>query len=275
MNDYIGVQKAVLEKLDVEEFYRDVTNEETGIMITIGRKGIKETLGSGKRFQTLPRDLKKLKIATLHSLPELIEKSVLTTDNAANIHNKSAFFSYFETDVKINEKDYTITFDVKKTSAKNHFWIYCIRINQKDSALLTSALERQKIHETQNPSEEKIADSTGKVKKNSLPEEYEELQRQHENTLRENDIYRHMVDYMERRMESVKGTKISEKNVEKVADKMYRRYKSTASKELFRRNVAELFDKEISSVDQPVRLAEIIAALKEYYDSEAGFSLLE
>lgn len=211
----------------------------------------------------------------------------------------------------------------------------------------------------------------------SLPEEYEELQRQHENTLRENDIYRHMVDYLERRMESVKGTKISEKNVEKVADKMYRRYKSTASKELFRKNVAELFelmsngngktedfvylaeevlrpvleqskdnkqisdyakeilkyiksttvkldamqkkevsyhyttyndyrrslfgrmnfsdkgteldivwqewsemypelfDKEISSVDQPVRLAEIIAALKEDYDSEVGFNLEE
>ena len=58
----------------------------------------------------------------------------------------------------------------------------------------------------------------------------EELQRQHENTLRENDIFRHMIDYLTRSIEATKGTAISEKSAEGVANRMIRRYKSEADK---------------------------------------------
>lgn len=55
MNDYIGVQKVVLPELEKQDFFREIVNEETGMVIEITRKGVKETLGSGKRFQSLPK----------------------------------------------------------------------------------------------------------------------------------------------------------------------------------------------------------------------------
>lgn len=72
-------------------------------------------------------------------------------------------------------------------------------------------------------------------------EEYEELRRQHENTLRENDIFRHMIDYLTRSIEATKGTAISEKSAEGVANRMIRRYKSEADKGKFAAEVQKLF----------------------------------
>ena len=73
-NDYIGVQKEVIPVLRKEGFFdnNEVINEESGMIVRINSKGIKETLGSGKRFQTLPRELKEYKVATLRSLPNII-----------------------------------------------------------------------------------------------------------------------------------------------------------------------------------------------------------
>ena len=78
-NDYIGMQKGVVSVLREEGFFDNnvITNEGTGIQIAITAKGIKETLGSGNRFQTLPRDLKRLKVATIRALPEIIKKGKL------------------------------------------------------------------------------------------------------------------------------------------------------------------------------------------------------
>ena len=66
-NDYVGVQKEVLRVLRKEGFFNDneVINKRTGMHIKINTKGIKETLGTGKRFQALPKILKQYKIATL------------------------------------------------------------------------------------------------------------------------------------------------------------------------------------------------------------------
>ena len=83
MNDYIGLQKTIIPILE-EGFFREVINEETRMIIEITKKGIKETLGSEKRFQNLPRKLKELKIATIRSLPELIRNANLIGDNVLN-----------------------------------------------------------------------------------------------------------------------------------------------------------------------------------------------
>jgi hypothetical protein len=53
LNDYIAVQKQVIPILEKENFYGCVKNDATGMEIDIGKKGIKETLGSGNRFHTL------------------------------------------------------------------------------------------------------------------------------------------------------------------------------------------------------------------------------
>lgn len=149
LNDYIAVQKQVIPILEKENFYGCVKNEPTGMEIDIGKKGIKESLGSGKRFQTLPRIIKMLKIATLRFLPEIIKYANLLVDDAVNIHGNDERYMYLGIDVSINGVLFKITIDIKKTKEKNKFWMHNIRITEKNSQLLSPA-QCQDVHETGN-----------------------------------------------------------------------------------------------------------------------------
>ena len=149
LNDYIAVQKQVIPILESENFYGSVKNESTGMEIDIGKKGVKETLGSGKRFQTLPRVIKVLKIATLRSIPQIIKNAHILEDDVVNIHGKDDRFTYLGVDVKLNGKQLRITIDIKKTIEKNKFWMHNVRIKEKDSQLLSPA-HCQDVHETGN-----------------------------------------------------------------------------------------------------------------------------
>lgn len=137
MNDYIGVQKAIIPFLEKEGFFREVTNEESGMVIEITKKGIKETLGSGKRFQNLPRKLKELKIATIRSLPNLIENAKLIRDDVLNSHGNASKYAYFIASVNINGILFNVRINVQKTLAKNKFWLHIVDITEKDSQLLS------------------------------------------------------------------------------------------------------------------------------------------
>ncbi len=137
LNDYIGVQKAVLPKLEQQGFFREIVNEETGMIIEITKKGIKETLGSGKRFQSLPKVLKELKIATLRSLPEMIRGAYLVRDGVKNSHGNSPTYAYFVVEVDINGISFEVRINVQKTSAKNKFWLHIVDITEKNSQLLS------------------------------------------------------------------------------------------------------------------------------------------
>ena len=121
LNDYIAVQKQVIPILENENFYGCVKNNATGMEIDIGKKGIKETLGSGKRFQVLPRELKLLKIATIRKLPELVKLASLIEDNVVDVHGRDSRFAYLGIDVVINEVLHRITIDIKKTREKINF----------------------------------------------------------------------------------------------------------------------------------------------------------
>lgn len=137
MNDYIGVQKAILPELEKQNFFREIVNEESGMVIEITRKGIKETLGNGKRFQSLPRILKKLKIATLRSLPEMIRQAHMVKDCVPNSHGATSEYAYFVIAVDVNDVAFNVRIDVKKTSAKNKFWLHIVEITEKNSQLLS------------------------------------------------------------------------------------------------------------------------------------------
>ena len=80
-NDYIGVQKEVLKVLREENWFESnkVINVCANLKIRITPKGIRETLGNGKRFQTLPKKLKEYKVATVRYLPKLIKTGVNDT----------------------------------------------------------------------------------------------------------------------------------------------------------------------------------------------------
>lgn len=114
-NDYIGVQKeviAVLKKLDY--FKQDnIINLETEMMIRLTTKGIKETLGKGKRFQNLPKVVKQQKVATLRVLPSLIKEGAL-----------------------IDNEMHSIRIAVKKKANSKHFYIHHID-TEKSSKLLS------------------------------------------------------------------------------------------------------------------------------------------
>ena len=158
LNDYIAVQKAVVNHLKGTGFFdknSTVVNEETGMQIRINPRGIKETLANGKRFQSLPRELKKLKIATIEQLPEIIKRGKLIEDNIENTHGENSLYAYFETPVEINGGNYKVRVNIRKTIETNKFWIHNV-ILEKDSELLNPT-RKQGIHEIQNPSENIIS----------------------------------------------------------------------------------------------------------------------
>ena len=156
LNDYIAVQKQVISILEKENYYGCVKNEATGMEIDIGKKGIKETLGSGRRFQALPRKLKMLKIATIRKLPILVKRAKLIEDDVIDVHGRDSRFAYLGIDVKINGILHRITIDIKKTREKNKFWIHGVRITEKNSQLLSPA-QCQDINETGNSYNHMIA----------------------------------------------------------------------------------------------------------------------
>lgn len=131
-NDYIGMQKAVISVLKNENFFVNnvVVNEETDMVVFITAKGIKETLGSGKRFQSLPRRLKELKIATVRSLPEIIRKGKLIEDEVENVHGDNSKFAYFITTVRINDSNFDVKVSVRKSLQTNKFWIHNVIIEK-------------------------------------------------------------------------------------------------------------------------------------------------
>ena len=136
-NDYIGMQKGVVSMLRKEGFFDNnvVINEETEMQIAITAKGIKETLGSGNRFQTLPRELKRLKVATVHSLPHIITKARLIKDNTENTHGNNPLYAYFYADIVIDGIDVGVKIDVRKTIETNKFWIHNVEIKKNSDTL--------------------------------------------------------------------------------------------------------------------------------------------
>lgn len=138
-NDYIGVQKRVIQILKMEGFFvcNDVVNYATGMHIRINSKGIKETLGTGKRFQALPKILKEYKVATLRYLKQMIREAQLIEDNVENIHTKEGYeFAYFYTEVMLGCQYVRVRISIQKRISANYFWIHNIDIKQKSSKLL-------------------------------------------------------------------------------------------------------------------------------------------
>lgn len=152
-NDYIGLQKSIIDTLRSEGFFENnvVENMESGMLVRITTKGIKETLGAGKRFQSLPKVLKELKIATLRYLPEIIKQGSILEDNVENKHKTEEYmFAYIMSNVVIDNEEYKVRISIKKKVASNLFWIHHIDYMKKDFVLLDPS-RRKELKERQNP----------------------------------------------------------------------------------------------------------------------------
>lgn len=136
-NDYVGMQKEIINTLKREGFFNDniVVNSETGMIVRINPRGIKETLGSGKRFQNLPRTLKMLKVATIRKLPEIIEQGILIEDNVGNVHGNNQLYAYFITQVIVDGEDLYVKVNVRKSTEVNKFWIHNVIIEKSPELL--------------------------------------------------------------------------------------------------------------------------------------------
>lgn len=152
-NDYIGLQKSIIDTLRSEGFFENnvVENMESGMLVRITTKGIKETLGAGKRFQSLPKVLKELKIATLRYLPEIIKQGSILEDNVENKHKTEEYlFAYIMSNVVIDNEEYKVRISIKKKVASNLFWIHHIDYMKKDFVLLDPS-RRKELKERQYP----------------------------------------------------------------------------------------------------------------------------
>lgn len=141
-NDYIAVQKKVLSVLKAEGYFNetDVVNKKTDMIIRVTTKGIKETLGAGKRFQALPRKIKENKIATLRYIKQLIEDAEMIVDNVENIHDANGYmFAYFVSQINIDDELHYVRISVKKKIASNIFWMHNID-ERKSSELLDPSI---------------------------------------------------------------------------------------------------------------------------------------
>jgi len=142
-NDYIGVQKEIISVLKAKGYFniKEVRNDETGMLIRITTRGIKETIGSGKRFQILPKVVKGHKIATLRVIPELIKTAKLVEDEVENYHPESEDkFAYFINEIVIDGELHIVRIVVKKKYSSNHFYIHHVD-TEKSSELLSPSQE--------------------------------------------------------------------------------------------------------------------------------------
>ena len=138
-NDYIGVQKDVIAVLKAESYFDDnvIYNSNSELKIKINPKGIKETIGAGKRFQRLPRKLKEYKIATIRHLKKIIETAVLLTDDVPNYHSDGIYsFAYFKSEIIIDGVMVDVRISVMKRIDSNWFWIHHIDEKEKSPKLL-------------------------------------------------------------------------------------------------------------------------------------------
>ena len=137
-NDYVGVQKRVVNILKEEGFFENniVVNDDSKMVIRITAKGIKETLSKGKRFQNLPRRLKELKVATLRSIPMLIQLGTLFADDVQNIHGENSVFAYLTHEIMIDEEVYKVRISIKRKAGSNIFWMHNIDCKEKSLELL-------------------------------------------------------------------------------------------------------------------------------------------
>lgn len=240
LNDYIAVQKAVVNHLKETGFFdknSTVVNEETGMQIRINPRGIKETLANGKRFQSLPRELKKLKIATIEQLPKIIKRGELIEDNIENTHGENSLYAYFETPVEINGGNYKVRVNIRKTIETNKFWIHNV-ILEKDSELLNPT-RKQGIHEIQNPSENIISQTEkNETKKYSIDIDdsffdalYNEPS-EHETE---------MSSIIQEGFESLKNMEVNERMMHKIAYAIKKENKSTYDIDKLASNLTKVF----------------------------------
>lgn len=149
-NDYVGVQKSVYNKLLKAGFFdaatnrRTIENADTGIAVEIGRDGIFETFGPGMRYARLPGELKRLKIATVRHLPEIIRYGEVVEGDVPNVHNAKSdlTYTYVEHPITVGNKTFYVTVDIRRSRQTNKFWVHHVHVDAKKGQVLAANADK-------------------------------------------------------------------------------------------------------------------------------------
>ena len=173
VKDYVHVQRKVLETLESEGFFTDeggksktVTNAESGMVIEITPKGIKETFGNGKRFETLGSDLKRLKFLTMREVPDIIKNGTVLSAGNKNTHTgkSSVTYAYIQGDVQLGDETVTVRAAIRQSPQKNRFWIHQMyALDKKDAGSPFGANALKRVY-TLPDADNSIAHNGEKVK---------------------------------------------------------------------------------------------------------------
>jgi len=97
------------------------------MMIKVTPRGIRETFGNGKRFNTTTKPTKLRKIATIIHIKTLIKNSKLILDNVPNFHpDSNSTFAYLESKIQIDSCTFSIRITIQKKISTNVFYIHHI-----------------------------------------------------------------------------------------------------------------------------------------------------
>ncbi len=166
INDYVGVQKAVIKTLKEEGFFQKegehffvAVSTADGLTVEITPKGIKETLGSEERFEFLGVNMKKKKLAIIRQLPDLLRKAKVVSDDNSNYHNpkSKAQYTYMKTETQIDGDACTVRLVIRNSPQKNLFWIHYVDIKKQDHP--NNPLSDNKIESNGNRTDD-LADTT-------------------------------------------------------------------------------------------------------------------
>lgn len=141
LNDYVNIQKRVIDTLNNENFFNQnnkniVVNADTDIVVAITKDGIRETLSSGKRYFSLPRKIKTAKIAVIDSLPDMIRYAEVVNDNEKNYHSKEgSSFLVLNHPAIVDSEDYNVEIKIKKTPVENKFYIHNMNLQNKNETV--------------------------------------------------------------------------------------------------------------------------------------------
>lgn len=150
LNDSIEVQRKVFSALQKNGFFTDEArtrridvNEETGMEIETNKSGINETF-SYKNFVVNSNETKIIKLATITSLPSIIQKGKIIENDVphAKNTNSSATYAYLLGSVYIDNIPIDVKVTVRKSPRKNKFWVHHIYI-KNDTAVASGEYENR------------------------------------------------------------------------------------------------------------------------------------
>ena len=149
LNDYVNVQKRVIDTLNNENFFNQnnkniVVNADTNIVVSITKNGIRETLSTEKRYFSLPRKIKTAKIAVIDSLPDMIRYAEVVNENEKNYHSKEgSSFLVLSHPAIVDGENYNVEIKIKKTPVENKFYIHNMTLQNKNETVSLNTKDKK------------------------------------------------------------------------------------------------------------------------------------